>query len=326
MQDDLDHAELFGFNFNFVPAVYYTVMVLAYDEFGIPCKAQKKDFQVPDVPLVGNPSVSVNVDEATPTTLTVTMTPNDDCKGFYCCLFEPGLAESQYNEFAPEMGFACMGDMIKAFGHQLHEDVYTTTWDLLAAGVEYDVYVLPLDANGNYGDMVISKAKTLTLGGEGLAEMTISLGEFSGDAEYGYYQEIIFTPNDQTSAHGDIVAKKSAFDDGIWTEESLLDYMKHDKNPDYPDFLEDPDWDKFGVHKGNFPVTPGKTYYVYSIGKNIKGEYGPFVKLEFTVPQAATKTMRNSSSKGVFVKEKNATNDYVLPGGNVIKKRMMIRQ
>ena len=322
MTESLKGATLGGFSFHLLPGIYYSIMVLSYDEFGIPSNAQTYDFQVPDEPIVGNPSVDCHINDATATTITITFTPNADCAGYYTCFFEPGLAEKQFKQFAPMMGFACMGDMIKSFGQELHDKEFTITWDELAAGVDYDVYVQPLDANGNYAPMVTSVASTLKIGGEGLAEMTIELGEYSGDAEYGYFQEISFIPNDQTAAHRDIVAKKSAFDNGTWTEESLLDYMKHDKNPDYPDFIEDPDWDKYGVHTGHFPVTPGQTYYIYSIGKNIKGEYGPFVKKEFTAPDAPATSKKMADSRSI-VKESVSNKGYKMRNGNTVKTIMI---
>ena len=326
LTEGLEDAYIGGFSFGLLPGIYYTVMVLSYDEFGIPCNAQNYTFQVPAVPIVGNPSVECTINEATANSINITFTPNADCAGYYTCFFEPGLAEKQFKQFGPMMGFACMGDMIKSFGQELHEEEFTITWDQLAAGVDYEVYVQPLDANGNYADMVITTASTLKIGGEGLAEMTIELGEYSGDAEFGYYQEISFIPNDQTAAHRDIVAMKSAFDNGTWTEETLVDYMKHDKNPDYPDFIEDPDWDKYGVHTGHFPVTPGDTYYIYSIGKNINGEYGPFTKVVYTAPDAPAANMKFTADKRMLVKEKNTAGSEVKSNGKVLTKRLMIRK
>lgn len=329
MTEGLEEASLGGFNFSLLPGIYYAVMVLSYDEFDIPSNAQTYEFQVPAVPIVGNPTVECRVDEVGPTSVTVTFIPNEDCAGYYACFFEPGLAEKQFKEFGPMMGFACMGDMIKSFGQKLHEDEYTITWNDLAAGVDYEVYMQPVDANGNYADLVTSIVSTQKMGGEGIAEMTIELGAFTGDDQYGYSQEISFIPNDQTAAHRDIVAKKSAFDAGIWTEEKLLDYMKHDKNPDYPDFIEDPDWDQFGVHTGNFPVTPGQTYYIYSIGKNIKGEYGPHTMVEFTAPESAgtsTSSKAYTSDKRMLVKEIGGMKNDVKSNGKVITKQMIIRR
>ena len=317
----LENATISGFNFHLVPGVTYAVMVLSYDELGTACNAQVFEFTVPAEPLVGNPSVDCHIDDVTATTVTITFTPNADCAGYYTCFFEPGLAEKQFNEFGPIMGFACMGDMIKSFGQELHTDVFTITWDQLAAGVPYEVYVQPLDANGNYAPMVNAIAETVKIGGEGLAEMSIELGALTWDEEYkSYFQEISFVPNDQTAAHRDIVAKKSAFDDGTWTEEKLLDYMKHDKNPDYPDFIEDPEWDNYGVHKGEFPVTPGQTYYIYTIGKNLNGEYGPFTKKEFTPDPDAPKTMLRNAVKGSFVKERGVSKNVKLGKGRVFDR------
>lgn len=328
LTEAVDNAQLSGFNFKLLPGVYYSVMVLSYDELDNPVNAQSYDFMVPEVELVGKPSVDIVVGETTAFSIEVTFKPNADCVGYYICCFEPGLAEKQFNEFGALMGFACMGDMIKSFGKTLHEGEYTTTWYDMVPGVDYEIYVQPVDANYNYAPMCIQIASTPKIGGEGLAEMSIELGALKENENgHGYLQEISFIPNDQTMAHRDIVAMKSAFDNGTWTEESLVDYMKHDTNPDYPDFIIDPDWDQYGVHKGDFPVTPGDTYYVYSIGKNTKGEYGPFVKKEFTVPEnpkLANKAY--TADKNYIVKEVGKSNTYKLCNGKELKRNMVIKK
>lgn len=327
LTEAVENAQLSGFNFKLVPGVFYSIMVLSYNELDEPVNAQTFDFQVPEVELIGDPSVDIVVSETTPFSISISFKPNEDCLGYYICCFEPGLAEKQFNEFGALMGFACMGDMIKSFGKIMHEGEYTTTWNDMVPGMDYEVYAQPLDKNGNYAPMCITVASTPKIGGEGLAEMTIELGNLKEKEQgYGYLQEISFIPNDQTMAHRDIVAMKSAFDNGTWTEESLLDYMKHDTNPDYPDFIIDPDWDQYGVHTGDFPVSPGDTYYVYSIGKNANGEYGPFVKKEFTVPENPKLAKTYSADKNSLVKEIGTSKDFKLGNGQVLKRSIIIKK
>ena len=325
LTEGAEEAVLSGFPFQFVPGVYYSVMVLSYNENGEAANAQCYDFQVPEVELVGNPSVDIQLGEITSYSIQVTFVPNEDCVGYYICCFEPGLAEKQFNEFSPLMGFACMGDMIKSFGQIMHEGEYSTTWYDMVPGMDYEIYVQPMDANDNYAPMCIKVAPTPKIGGEGLAEMTIELGDFkNNDNGNGYLQEISFIPNDQTAAHRDIVATKESFDSGVWSEEKLLDYMKHDTNPDYPDFIIDPDWDQYGVHTGDYPVTPGKTYYIYTIGKNANGEYGPHTKKVLEVPSNPNLMPAAKTAKVSIIKEIGASKTYKLGNSKVMKRNLII--
>lgn len=68
-------ATLSGMNTHFVPGVEYTVMSIAYDEYGIPCTGVKADFMVPDVDLVGNPKVRYEVAESKTDLITLDMVP-----------------------------------------------------------------------------------------------------------------------------------------------------------------------------------------------------------------------------------------------------------
>ena len=81
-----------------------------------------------------------------------------------------------------------------------------------------------------------------------------------------------------------------------------------------------PEWDNYGVHKGEFPVTPGQTYYIYTIGKNLNGEYGPFTKKEFTPDPDAPKTMLRNAVKGSFVKERGVSKNVKLGKGRVFDR------
>ena len=77
------------------------------------------------------------------------------------------------------MGFANMGDMIKQWGGTMFADRETHTWkQMTPKSTDYEVYVLPIDENQNYGTMVIVPVTTKKYGGAGQATVTITLGEF----------------------------------------------------------------------------------------------------------------------------------------------------
>lgn len=226
--------------------------------------------------LVGNPSVDYNVDEVGTDFITITFSPNADVAGYSFCLFDAGTAEQQFAMFGPWMGFQTMGDMIRAWGITQTAE-YQYTWNGQSPGKDYEVYVQCWDANSADADMIIIPVTTQKMGGEGLAEMTIEIGEFGGDEEYGYYQWVTYTPNENVSLHRDIIITKEAYESEEWGEENLLNYLKQD-NP------YNPYWDQFGVDNAQWNAEPNTWYIAFSIGKNALDEWGPLVGVEFKTP------------------------------------------
>ena len=222
------------------------------------------------------PSVDYTVDEVGTDFITITFTPNADAAGYAFCLFDAGTAEQQFAMFGPWMGFQTMADMIKAWGITKTE-AFQYTWNGQSPGKDYEIYVQCWDGNGNDADMIIIPVTTLEMGGSGVAEMTIEIGEFGGDEEYGYYQWVTYTPNENVSVHHDIIITAEAYDSDEWGEENVLNYLKED----HP---YDPYWDQYGVDNAQWNAEPNTEYIAFSIGKNANGEWGPLARLEFKTP------------------------------------------
>ncbi len=221
-------------------------------------------------------SVDYTVDEVGTDFITITFTPNADVAGYAICLFEAGTAEQQFAMFGPWMGFATMGDMIRGWGITKTE-TYQHTWTGQNPGTDYEIYVQCWDANNVDAEMIIIPVTTQKMGGEGVAEMTIEIGEFGGDEEYGYYQWVTYTPNENVSLHRDIIIEKIAYESEEWGEENLLNYLKQD-NP------WNPYWDQYGIDEAQWSAQPDTWYIAFSIGKNANDEWGPLVGVEFKTP------------------------------------------
>ena len=254
----------------------YTILVAAYDKYGIACTAQRVDFTTPRKTLVGSPKITATVVETKTDNLTVKFTPNSDVAGYGVCLFEKGQAEAQFEQWGPMMGFANMGDMIKRFSGKDHIGEENITWNGLKPNTEYEIYALPWDTKGTYADMAIVYATTKKLGGEGVAKVEIEIKEFGGTSE-GYWQRVIYTPNDQSSLHRDIIMDKEVYDQADKGEAYVLKLLKED----HP---QDPYWDQFGVDDVKWNAEPNKTYIAFSIAKNAKDEWGPLASKQFTTP------------------------------------------
>ncbi len=324
--DDFDHGQISGFG-ALTPGGEYTILAMGYDKFGIACESSKAEFKVPAQKPEGNPSVTWTLDNATQYELTLTITPNADCDHFYTCLFKAGEAQEQFKTWGPMFGFATLEDMVKGFSGEPYYIEKTQTWKQLAPGTDYEIYIIPCDASDIIGESVVANVSTKKMGGEGVAEMTITIGEFGHETDQDgvvhYYQQVIYTPNDQTAAHRDMIIMKSALLDGTWTEEKVVEYMKNEKNPDYPAGMEDPYWDIFGVDDVKWNVEPNTEYCAYSMGKNANGEWGPLTKKEFTTGapvNGKAKTMINN----VIAQRKDFKSVKNVNGKPMMKKQVRL--
>ena len=250
--------------------------------------------------LVGNPTVDYNVDEVGTDFITITFTPNADAAGYAICLFDAGTAEQQFAMFGAWMGFQTMGDMIKGWGITYNEEAQYT-WRNQSPGKDYEIYVQCWDVNGTDADMIIIPVTTQKLGGEGLAEMTIEIGEFGGSEETGYYQWVTYKPNENVSLHRDIIITKAAYESEEWGEENLLNYLKQD-NP------YNPYWDQYGVDEAQWNAEPNTWYIAFSIAKNALDEWGPLASYDFVTPSISTSVNELSATGANFRFDGNQIN------------------
>lgn len=283
--DDFTNAQLTGFSTKFEPETKYTVFTLGYDQLGTPCEVSRAEIETPVGDIVGNPHVDCTVTKADYQALTFSFKPNEDVSSYYITIFPEGEAEAQFNQYGPMFGFANMSAMIKRFSGYAYEGEMEHTLNSLNPGTDYELYILPLDAEGNNGKLQITKCKTKAMGGEGKSVMTITVGEFADYGENGCAQTVTYTPNDQTNLHRDMVVDKAMFLDknGTWKgdESKIVEYLQS-PNP------MDPNWDQYGEDVATWGVDANTTYIAYSIGQNAKGEWGELAKKEFTTPAAAS--------------------------------------
>lgn len=272
----------------------YTLLTMGYDKYGIACSSSRAEFSTPRKPLVGNPSVAWSVKSVGTDNVTLSMKPNSDVKAYAICIFEKGEAESQFEQWGAFFGFANMGDMIKQFSQKEYTTNYENTWTGLTPGTDYEVYIQAWDKNGTYADMIIAPVTTKAQGGTGVAEISISIGDFGGDATNGYYQYVTFTPNDQVSLFRGMLIEKKTFESDAWGEEKLTEYLKKD-NP------QDPYWDMYKTNTDRWNVNPSTDYYAFAIGKNLNGEWGPLTRQSFSTPASApAKAKANAIGKKII--------------------------
>lgn len=270
---------LTGFNEKLEHNTSYTVFTLAYDTYGVACESSRVEFTTPKKEVIGNPSVTYNIDKVTPTSFTLTVTPNEDCYEFYWCQFGKGEAQDQFEMWGPMMGIPNFESMIKQFSFYGYQEETSNTWSGLAPNTDYEVFVLPTDDEGTFGEMIVIPVTTSVIGGSGEAKVDVTFGNFY---DYGgvYAQEITFTPNDQTAYYRSLIIEKASFE-AEWTDESMKQYLSNEINPDYP---YDNYWTLYDVDSNQWELDPSTTYYVFVYAANADGVVSPFTKLEYTTP------------------------------------------
>lgn len=179
------------------------------------------------------------------------------------------------------MGYANVEEMVKGFSQVAHTGVESNTWDGLAPGTDYEVKILPTDVNGTFGDMITVNFTTNKQGGEGIAHVDVTIGDYKVISGRNV-QNITFTPNDQTSMFRDAICDADSYESNggdTWATSYL--------QTEYP--FEMPNWNHYSTDVYSFEAEPSKTYYALAIAKNSNGEWGPLVKKEFTTPASPAK-------------------------------------
>lgn len=98
------------------------------------------------------PAVAMQEVEVGSDSIVLTFTPNDAVSTYHCCMFGVGELETQFDMFREWAGFTCYGDMIKTWGYHC-EGKQTKVWNDLEPNTTYEIYVQPLNVEGDYGEL-----------------------------------------------------------------------------------------------------------------------------------------------------------------------------
>lgn len=257
----------------------YSILTVGYDEYNVAGDVERVDFVIPNPDIVGTPNVAWEATEVGSSNINVSFTPNSDVSSYYVCLYGDGEFDTYYEMFAGMFQFANRGDMVKAWGVEMNGNG-SREWTDLTPDTWYEIYILPLDANGTQGDLIVARVKTENIGGTGEAIVTIEIGEFGGTAG-NYWQEVTYTPNDQCALHRDMIITKEAYETAEWGESGVKEYLMTDND-------NDPDWNQYGVDVAKWNASPNTTYIAASIAKNANNEWGPLTTKEFTTPSGTS--------------------------------------
>lgn len=263
------------------------------------------------------PATTYEIVNLASNTVDITFTPNEATGMYYCCLFGEGELESQFTFFGAWMGFSNYGDMIKAWGFA-NSGVQTKTWKDLQPDTNYEVWVLPTDLEGNYGELQCVTFTTAKQGGEGAAVIAIEIGEFGGSEETGYWQYVTYTPNDQTAVFFDLICTDEFY--LARGKEGVIDFLKEEDNPSDPYYSY---YAQFSTDDARWNAEPGTTYHACAIGKNALGEWGELTEVVFTTPGttvAIESVKSNKAATGIYNLNgmKTRENGLIIRDGRVV--------
>lgn len=268
-----------------------TVGIDKYDCYGDVCAAY---FTTPGTPLVGNPNVTCTITAQSLTSITISFSANADVKGFAAVAGPKGELQSQYEKFAPMMGFTNIGQMVKGWGINFNGNgTYSHTWEDLDPNTEYEIYVQAWDKNDTFAPLQIVNAKTESKGGEGVATVEISAGDYvlaQWDDKMLPSQFFNFTPNDQTWRYRFGVYETAEYEAN---RAEIIDYIQSEPE------MAMAYWWWYEPFSTDFQINPNTEVVVVASAQNAKGEWGPVNEFKYTTPASGEDFTPAKVSRGI---------------------------
>ena len=262
------------------PNTEYTIVTVGYDSFGTACDVRRASFTTPAIPVIGEPYVDVEEVDVQQQQFTLRFKPNADVSKYAYIAGAAGEIQSQYEMFAPMFGFSNFGEMIAMWGVP-SEGETEFTWTSMQPGTDYEVFIQAYDVAGTMADCQVYTLTTESLGGEGEASVTITLGKYELADWWGEMlpsQFITFTPNDQASAYRFGVYLAEEYD-------SMAEAIKADLCSEPP--MPMANWFYYDPISTDYQIDPNTECVAIAAAKNINNEWGPVTELRFTTPANA---------------------------------------
>lgn len=247
----------------------YTALFLPYDEIGCAGNVKRVEFTVPNGKLAGDPQIKVDFTNITTTGYTATLTPNKDVKGYFFLNMEtndPTLDQMMQMMRIPDLKhyIVQLGADFKT--RKPHEGVQKSVMTDFKPGTSYTVYVVLIDADGQYSDVQKFTVTTEKKGTSETAHVSIEVKDITKTEA-----TVVNTPDANTSTYRETIVEKA-----LYNEENIIKYLQ-----------ETPDNMSLPYLSGPYTYTwsdlkPGTAYYAVAMAKNADGKWGPLTKVEFS--------------------------------------------
>ena len=261
---------------NLMSNTAYKVYALPVDIDGF--NGEIKTISVTTKALV--PKVEITKGEVLTYSISASFTPNADCAQYYFYI-STEIVDAEY---------------IMTNG-ELKSEPYAHTWENLMSNTNYTIYVLPIDIEGNAGEINTLVVKTKVEAG--VSEVDIDVEKLNETSVV-----ITTTPNENTVLYHYIIVTKAEAD--AMGEDALMQQLNENEN-----YL-------IVAETYTMNVESNVAYYVVAQGKNADDKWGEITKLEFTVagPAAVEIAVKKLNETSVEVtatpNENTASYQYII--------------
>lgn len=207
------------------PSTEYLVYAMAFNADGVASELYEVSFTTTYYGGFGLAEVAMTATNPTANSFDISFVPNDQTNYYYYLIAD--------QSFYTELGLETTAD-IAAWAQTNQQKNYGelagTVGDLVM-GTEYICYAIPFNANNELGTVAQTTITTLSLGGTGVAEVEIIVGEV---AETSF--EVAFEMNEETAYYYYLIAEETILEQyGLTTQDAILDYFAQNGEASYED-------------------------------------------------------------------------------------------
>lgn len=207
------------------PSTEYLVYAMAFNADGVASELYEVSFTTTYYGGFGLAEIAMTATNPTANSFDISFVPNDQTNYYYYLIAD--------QSFYTELGLETTADIAawaQANQQKNYGELEGTVGDLVM-GTEYICYAIPFNANNELGTVAQTTITTLSLGGTGVAEVEIIVGEV---AETSF--EVAFEMNEETAYYYYLIAEETILEQyGLTTQDAILDYFAQNGEASYED-------------------------------------------------------------------------------------------
>ena len=207
------------------PSTEYLVYAMAFNADGVASELYEVSFTTTYYGGEGLAEVAMTATNPTANSFDISFVPNDQTNYYYYLIADQSFYTDLGLETTADIAAWAQANQQKNYG-----ELEGTVGDLVM-GTEYICYAIPFNANNELGTVAQTTITTLTLGGTGVAEVEIIVGEV---AETSF--EVAFEMNEETAYYYYLIAEETILEQyGLTTQDAILDYFAQNGEASYED-------------------------------------------------------------------------------------------
>lgn len=207
------------------PSTEYLVYAMAFNADGVASELYEVSFTTTYYGGEGLAEIAMTATNPTANSFDISFVPNDQTNYYYYLIADQSFYTDLGLETTADIAAWAQANQQKNYG-----ELEGTVGDLVM-GTEYICYAIPFNANNELGTVAQTTITTLSLGGTGVAEVEIIVGEV---AETSF--EVAFEMNEETAYYYYLIAEETILEQyGLTTQDAILDYFAQNGEASYED-------------------------------------------------------------------------------------------